>query len=136
MNREQILQFISANPACHLATLEGGQPRVRGMLVYRAEPSGLIFHTGQSKDLVKQMRQNKQVEACFNSPDMQVRVAGSVEFIDDLNLKKEIVEARPFLKPWIEKYGYELLVVFRMTQCQVSVWTMATNLEPTRYQSL
>jgi uncharacterized pyridoxamine 5'-phosphate oxidase family protein len=32
MNREEILQFISTNPACHLATMEGNQPRVRGSL--------------------------------------------------------------------------------------------------------
>jgi hypothetical protein len=29
-----------------------------------------------------------------------------------------------------------LLVVFRVTQCQAAVWTMATNFEPTRYQRL
>jgi pyridoxamine 5'-phosphate oxidase len=133
MTREQILQFINAHPACHLATLEGDQPRVRGMLMYRADASGLIFHTGNSKALSKQIVQSKRVEACFNSPDTQVRVAGVVEVIEDLDLKKEIVEARSFLKPWVEQRGYEMLLVFRVTQCQAAVWTMATNFEPTKY---
>ena len=136
MNREQILGFLNANPVCYLATCEGSQPRVRGMMMYRADSSGLIFHTGKFKALSKQLLANKQVEVCFNSKDAQVRVAGVVEIVEDMSLKKEIVEARPFMKPWIEKHGYDLLVVFRVTQCKATVWTMATNLEPTQYQKL
>jgi len=136
MTREQILEFLNANPVCHLATCEGKQPRVRGMMMYRADSIGLIFHTGNYKALARQLVANQQVELCFNSQDTQVRVAGVAEIVEDLGLKKEIVEARPFLKPWVEKHGYELLVVFRVMQCQAAVWTMATNFEPTRYQKL
>jgi len=109
---------------------------VRGMMMYRADASGLIFHTGNYKALAKQLRTNQQVEVCFNSQDTQVRVAGVSEILDDMGLKKEIVAARPFLKPWVEEHGYDLLVVFRVTQCQAAVWTMATNFEPTRYQPM
>jgi len=35
MNKREILEFINANPAFHLATVEGDQPRCRGM--FRAE---------------------------------------------------------------------------------------------------
>lgn len=136
MNREQILEFLNAHPVCHLATCEGRQPRVRGMMMYRADASGLISHTGRPKALYKQLLANKQVEVCFNNQDTQVRVAGVVEIVEDMDLKKEIVEARPFLKPVVEKYGYDPLVVFRVTQCKAATWTMATNLERTRYQAI
>ncbi len=63
-------------------------------------------------------------------------IAGVAEIVEDMGLKKEIVEARPFMKPWVEEHGYDLLVVFRVTQCQAAVWTMATNFEPTHYQKL
>ena len=106
------------------------------MMMYRADASGLVFHTGNYKALSKQLLANKQVEVCFDSQGTQVRVAGVAEIVEDMGLKKEIAEARPFLKPWVEKHGYELLVVFRVTQCQAAVWTMATNFEPTRYQKL
>jgi uncharacterized pyridoxamine 5'-phosphate oxidase family protein len=136
MNREQIPEFLNANPVCHLATCEGSQPRVRGMMMYRADASGLIFHTGKFKALSRQLLANKQVEVCFNSQDTQVRVAGVAEIVEDTGLKKEIVEARPFMKPWVEKHGYDLLVVFRVMQCQAAVWTMTTNFEPTGYQAM
>ena len=136
MTREQILEFLNANPMCHLATCEGKQPRVRGMMMYRADASGLVFHTGNYKALAKQLRGNKQVEVCFDSQGTQARIAGVAEIMEHMGLKKEIVEARPFLKPWVEERGYGLLVVFRVTPCQAAVWTMATNFEPTRYQKL
>jgi len=106
------------------------------MMMYRADASGLIFHTGRAKALFRQLLANKQVEVCFNSQDTQVRIAGVVEIVEDIALKKEIVEARPFIKPWIEKHGFSLLVVFRVTQCKAAVWTMAKNFEPTQYQKI
>ena len=79
------------------------------------------------------------VDGIWESPcryHTQVRIAGVAEIVEDTDLKKEIVAARPFLKPWVEERGYDLLVVFRVTQGQAAVWTMAANFEPTRYQKL
>jgi pyridoxamine 5'-phosphate oxidase len=124
MNREQILEFLNAHPACHLATCEGSRPRVRAMMLYRADSSGLIFHTGRAKAVYRQLLANRRVEVCFNSRETQVRIAGVAEIVEDMNLKKEIIESRPFMKSWIEKNGYGLLAVFRVTQCRAAVWTM------------
>lgn len=136
MNRDEILAFLNAHPDCHLATLEGNQPRVRGMFMYRADEKGLIFHTGDFKPLYAQLMKNKQVEVCFNSPDKQVRVAGIAEISEEKNLKKEILEARPWLKPLMGQKGEDGLVIFRITGCRASVWTTETNLEPTTYVNL
>ena len=80
MNKVEILDFLNSNPVCHLATIDGDQPRVRGMLMYRADENGILFHTGSFKDLYKQMQQNPNVELCFSSADSskQVRVSGEV----------------------------------------------------------
>lgn len=134
--REEILRFLNENPVCHLATMEEGRPRVRGMFMYRADDQGLLFHTGAGKSLAKQVRNGAPVEACFNSPDVQVRVAGVAERVEDMELKKEIVSSRPFMQPWIAEHGYGLLVVIRVTGCEAAVWTMATNFEPTVYQKI
>lgn len=136
MVREEILAFLNANPGCHLATLEGNQPRVRGMFMYRADESGIIFHTGSFKSLYRQIIQSRHVEVCFNSPDRQIRVAGTVDILDDEALSNEILEARPWLKPLMGQKGEDGLIVFRITGCQASIWTMETNLEPTTYVGL
>ncbi len=43
-----------------------------------------------------------------------MRVSGSVELVEDMALKKEIVAKRDFLKPWVEQQGWDLLVVYRL----------------------
>ena len=50
--------------------------------------------------------------------------------------KKEIAEKRPFLKPWIEKKGFDVMPVFRVVDCVACVWTMETNLLPKEYVKL
>lgn len=45
MQRNEILQFMNANPTCYLATMENDQSRVRGMSMYRADEQGILFHT-------------------------------------------------------------------------------------------
>lgn len=136
MTSSEILKFLNAHPMCHLATLEGGRPRVRGMLMYRADEQGLLFHTGIGKALAQQVQNGAPAEACFNSPEMQVRVSGTAQIVDDLELKKEIVAARPFMQPWVAQHGYGLLVVFRLVRCEAATWTMAANFEPTTYRKI
>ena len=135
MTREEIISFINANLACHLATTEGNQPHVRGMMAYRADDEGIIFHTGNSKDLFKQVRDNPLVEACFFDPKekIQVRVKGKAVVSYDDNLKRAIVASRPFLRPIVEELGLEVLAVFRITDCYACVWTFETNFAPKKY---
>lgn len=134
MNRHEILEIINSNPGFFLATVDGGHPRVRGMLLYRADEAGIVFHTGTMKDVHRQLLANPEVELCFFDPRkmIQVRVQGTARLIEDPALKQEIVESpgREFLKPWVESQGMDILSVFRVEACRAVTWTMATNFEP------
>lgn len=140
MNKKEVFEFLNANPVFHLATIEGDKPRVRGMLLYRADENGVLFHTGKVRELYKQLTENPQVEMSFNngsSEDLvQVRISGKVELVEDLELKKEIVQKREFLKPFIEQYGYDPLAVYRLKNGTASVWAMRTNLAPKEFVKL
>ncbi len=138
MNKTEILALINANPACHLATVEGNAPRVRGILLYRADENGLVFHTGNMKDLYRQLTGDPRVEFCFNDfqKGIQVRVRGVVEPVEDMALKEEIVARRDFLKPWVEQWGWDMLVVYRLRKGQATTWTMQTNFEPKTWVEL
>ena len=134
MDRHEIQAIINTNPVFFLATTEEGEPRVRGMLLYRADDEGILFHTGGMKDLYRQLLANPVVELCFFAQQqmVQVRVRGTARRIDDQHLKQEIVNApgREFLKPWVESQGLDILEVFRVENCQALLWTMATNFNP------
>lgn len=134
MNKAEIFEFLNANPVLHLATIEGAKPRVRGMLLYSADENGIIFHTGKMRDLHRQLTQNPNVEMSFNNGSdenlIQIRVSGTVELVEDIDLKKEIVQKREFLKPFVEQSGYEPLAVYRLKNGTASVWMWKTNFAP------
>ena len=92
MGKEEIFKIINENPAMHLATMDGDQPRVRGMLLFRADEDGIIFHTASSKDVYEQIQKNPKAELCFNGQGIQVRVTGVLEEVEDEELKKEIFQ--------------------------------------------
>ena len=138
MTKKEVIEFVAKNPVFSLATIDGKQPRVRMMMLYRADEKGLIFTTGRDKDVSKQLQANPAIQMCFFSPDqgLQVRIEGTVEKLDDLELKKQIVEAFTFLKPWVESQGYDVMATYRLQKGKACTWTMETNFEPKKYIQL
>lgn len=139
MQKEQIFKILNKNPVFFLATLEGAQPRVRGMLLYKADESGIVFHTGSTKDLYEQILENPNVQLCFydQEQNMQVRVRGALEMIDDDNLKEEISNhpTRAFLQGLkascaTKEDFYKMLAVFSLKNGKVNVWTFEKNFAP------
>lgn len=134
MDSKEVFEFLNANPVFHLGTIDGDRPRVRGMLMYKADENGIVFHTGKMRDLHKQLTVNPKVEMSFNNGSnenlIQIRVSGIVELVEDLELEKEIVQKRKFLMPLVEQMGYDFLAVYRLKNGTASIWTMKTNLEP------
>ena len=61
MTKEERFNLMNSTMVMHLATVEDGQPHVRGMLLYRADENGIIFHTGSFKDVFKQIEKNPKV---------------------------------------------------------------------------
>ncbi|HBD92634.1 MAG: pyridoxamine 5'-phosphate oxidase [Spirochaetes bacterium GWF1_31_7] len=138
MNKEEMFELMKNNPAFHLATIEGNRPHCRGMFLFRADENGIIFHTGAMKDVYKQINENPNVELCFNDfkNNIQVRVSGQLEEVDDNAFKDEICAhpSRGFLKPWRESGPlnnfYSTFKVFRLKSGAAIFWTMATNFAP------
>ena len=125
MDKKEMYEFITANPMGYMATVEGNRPHVRGMETYRADEKGLIFYTNKSKDVSKQIAANPEVEACYFANGTQLRVSGRMEMVEDLELKKEIVEARPFLKPAVAQAGnYDHMAVCRLNPVKATTWSM------------
>ena len=131
MSFQEYVKFANENPVCYFATAEGDQPRVRALRMWFADDKGFHFQTQAVKALYKQLKNNRKVEVCFYRPDPNLstgkamRVAGEVEFIDDIALKARVLEDRPFLK---EEYGVKspedpMLVVFQIHTGEAFFWT-------------
>jgi len=131
MVKEEMFKLMNENPVFHLATMDGNQPRVRGMLLFRADEEGIIFHTASTKDVFAQIMKNPKAEVCFQGQGSQIRVAGVLEQVNDENLKNEIFNhpSRKFLQAWKENGIDDLLQIFRLKNGTAVEWTMATNFE-------
>ncbi len=135
MEFKDCIKFANETPVCYLATAEGEQPRVRALGFWFADENGFYFQIGAVKDMYGQLQGNPKVEACFWQPDEQgtgtmMRVAGEVEFMDDPELKKKVLEDRPFLKEFGMTFDHPGLIIFRIAKGAAYFWTMQTNFEP------
>jgi uncharacterized pyridoxamine 5'-phosphate oxidase family protein len=127
---QECINFATENPVCSLATVDGDQPRVRTFLLWRANESGFYFETFNPKDVYEQLKNNPKVEICFfnNESDLEkaktMRLTGEVEFLDDPDLKKQLLEDRPFLQD-----AEPVLELFRVHSGEAFFWTMADVLK-------
>ena len=129
MEEQKIYELINENLEFYLATMDGDQPRVRGMMLFRADKNGIVFHTASTKDVFKQLQLNPKAEMCFNENGVQIRVTGEIEVSTDEVLRQEIFghPTRKFLQAWREKGIDDLLTVLIMKNCEAVTWTMETN---------
>jgi uncharacterized pyridoxamine 5'-phosphate oxidase family protein len=137
MNIQDCIKFTNENPICYLATAENDQPRVRALGFWFADETGFYFQTSSVKEFPNQLLVNPKTEACFYHHEGMIgtmlRIAGSVEFCHDRELKEKAVNDRPFLKNFGITADSPKLVVFRIAHGEASFWTMENNLKPKEY---
>ena len=128
MERKEILDFVRRNPISHMGTVEEGEPRVRAMQTAHIADDGLTFCTGAHKPVCKQLLTNSGVELSYWCAEdgIQIRLRGQMEHLEDVELKKHIVETTfTFLKPVVEEHGYELLALFRLAAGEYRTWDLS-----------
>lgn len=133
MTRDEVLAFVKANPVSFMATVEGGEPRVRAMQTALIEPEGLTFCTGVQKDVYHQLVANRSVELAYwdAKSDVLLRVRGEMERVAEPAVTKRILdEVFTFLKPVVAQYGYEIFTSFRLAKGTSLVWRMAQSGAP------
>ncbi len=64
-----------------------------------------------------------------------MRVSGTVQFVDDLEMKKKLLDARPFLKQAGLTPENPGLVLFKVIKCKAHFWTFATGNQPKKFVS-
>ena len=136
MTKSEIIEFINANRSCYLATVEGNRPHLRAMGIHQADEDGIIIQACKFKDVHKQLCNNQNVELCFLKGEVQIRVSGTVEFVDDTAFRDEVVAKRPRLKEIVEKHGNDVITIYRLRHGLATVWTHETDLDPKIYIEL
>jgi len=134
MNIQDCIKFTNENPICYLATTEGTQPRVRALGFWFADETGFYFQTATVKEIPSQLKKNPNVEACFYKHEGMIgtmlRIAGKVEFVNELKYREKAFKDRPFLKSFGLSVDSPNLILFRVSHGQAHFWSMENNLKP------
>jgi uncharacterized pyridoxamine 5'-phosphate oxidase family protein len=138
MNKEEILAFINQNPIAFVGTCEGTEPRVRVLMMVRADDDGILFNTFKTRDIYGQLAENPALEICYFNAETNamVRVRGMAEFTKDQAVKDAVLEKFTFLKPAVEKAGYDILATFFVRKARASHWTFEKNMQPKEWVDL
>lgn len=144
MSKSEILAFLNNHRRVRVATIEGNVPHVRSCWLHKADENGIVLHTFKNKDLYKQLCENPKVElAVDDSPNgirhgdpryhdqiaevTQIRVSGTIEWVEDKQLEAEILAECPTVKQQVEQ-GHEV-TVYRLRKGLATVWTLDYEFE-------
>lgn len=135
-------QFAAKCGTVFIATTDNGMPRVRPLALQFADERGFYFQTEPVKSLFRQMQADNHVELCFYDTEggglgKVMRVSGEIEFVEDLELKENLLRERPFFKALgIEKPDDPLFVLFRLKKGEAFFWTMADNMKESEIEKI
>lgn len=132
MTKEEILEFIEANPVAWIATVEDGRPHVRALRAFRIREDGPLFQISTPKDVYRQLEADPRVEVCFNDQErgIQVRVAGEVRFVEDDAVLDDVLVERAFLQSLVDREGREAIKLFVIGDAMAYAWTRENNFTP------
>jgi uncharacterized pyridoxamine 5'-phosphate oxidase family protein len=125
-----VLAFVRENPVCFIATIDGDQPRVRGFLTVLFSDGNIYFTTGTMKNVYTQLSKNPKVELCYCSRDFRtmLRIAGSIEIIDDKEKKRQLLNERDYLKSFGGNVDDPTFLLLRMSHGKARFWTLEMNM--------
>jgi len=131
----KIIEFVTQNPVCTLATVENDQPHVRGFLSNIIEHK-IYFTTSTHKRVGRELFQNQKVELCYLNADSSVmlRITAKVVFEKSLEMKQKLIDEKPYLKGF--SADDETFLLFTLENAKARFWKLADNMKEERLEVL
>jgi pyridoxamine 5'-phosphate oxidase len=130
MDLQDCIKFANANPVCFIATVDGDQPHVRGVLMVSADESGFTYALLSPKQVCRQLKANPKMEVVYyNNPAnlgeaQEMRVAGTAELVMDPALIKKVAQDRAYLEPIAGQPIEPITEIWRISHGDAHFWTM------------
>jgi uncharacterized pyridoxamine 5'-phosphate oxidase family protein len=126
-NLDAAVEFVMKNRMGFLATVDGGKPRVRAWGLMKYEDGKFYFGTANTKDVFKQLNDVPYAEWICMDPQTYttLRIFGRVTFVDDIEMKKEIIAANPMIKDQYAGEKEKEFELFYMTDVKVNWFSFA-----------
>ena len=95
---QEVYDFLKKVGTYYLATVEGGQPRVRPFGTVDLFEGKLYIQTGKVKEVSKQIEKNPLVELCAFDGEKWLRISGRLIRDDRVEAKRHMLDAYPNLQ--------------------------------------
>ncbi len=123
---ERVCKFLKDAGTYYLATVEGGQPRVRPFGTAHIFEGKLYIQTGKVKSVSKQLLANPKAEICAFHSGKWVRISGELVEDDRVESRKSMLDAYPSLrKMYDENDGNTQVFYFKNATATFSSFTEA-----------
>ena len=128
MKYQDVLEFITQNPVCTIATVENDQPHVRGFLSNIID-NKIYFTSSTHKSVGRQIVANKKVELCYLNPDFSkmLRVTSTLEMVDDMKMKQDFINERDYLKGF--KADDPSFLLLMLSNSTARFWSLENNMK-------
>ena len=134
MNRKaltmnEVIQFLNENPVQYFATVGlDGRPKVRPFQFMLEQDGKLYFCTNNTKEVYKEMQNTPYVEIVTSSSTFAwMRLSGKVTFSNDLEIKKVIIEASPFVKSLYQTAENPIFEIFYLDEANAVIADFSGN---------
>ena len=96
----EAIEFLKKNPVQYLATVdESGNPKIRPFM-FMLEKNGKPYYcTSNKKSMYAEIKAHPSVEITTASSEFAwIRISADITFVNDMTLKKEVIEANEMVK--------------------------------------
>lgn len=125
---EEILKYLKEGASGAFATVGNGKPDVRPWQFQFEEDGKFYFCTANTKNVYKQLRETPFAAFTVTTNDyVTVRLSGEVMFINDLNLKKKIIERQEGIKKIYKSADNPIFEVFYIEHGEVIISDFSGN---------
>ncbi len=125
---QKTLNFLLENKTFFLATVDGGQPRVRPFGLVVEHEGRLWFGTANTKAVYRQLQANPRVEISATSPDSDwIRLSGKAIFAQNTEVKRKAFETMPMLSNIYQGPEDPTFEMFYLDEAEVSFWAFGDH---------
>ena len=135
MNYNDILEFVTANPICTIATSDNNQPHVRAFLTNIIDGKN-YFTTSLDKKVGQEIVQNQLSELCYLSPDFSrmLRITTTIDILDNKDIKQHLIDTREYLKHF--NVDDPSFILFTLSNSVARFWKLEDNLKENNLEKI
>jgi uncharacterized pyridoxamine 5'-phosphate oxidase family protein len=122
----EALQFLTDNKVFYIATLDGGEPKVRPFGFAMEFDQKIYFATSNQKEVFKQLKANSKFEVCTaDKSGRWIRLKGKAVFDNNIAAKEKAFQIMPRLIDLYQNASNPIFEVFYVSEGEATFFSMA-----------